>query len=158
MFYFGIMKITNQQQEIMTANMFPTICDRINYMYNSLIQDGHETRNDMETMLTDLTDIHDINKLVALYQYHEQKFIKPFDELFNPDMFEHIILFMEIELLSREYETEQSINELRELYRYTFPVNQNNEQNSNMAYEYAFFLNRLSQLYDEEYYNNLQNP
>lgn len=89
-------------------------------MYNSLIQDGHETRDYMETMFTDTTDIHDINKLVALYQYYEQKIIKPFEELFNPDMFEHIILFMEIELLTREHETEQSINELRELYRYSF--------------------------------------
>jgi hypothetical protein len=153
-----ITQIQNQQQQIMTANIFPTIHERINYMYNSLIQDGHETRDYMETIFTDITDIHDINKLVALYQYHEQKFIKPFEELFNPDMFEHIILFVEIELLTREHETEQSINELRELYRYSFPINQNNDQNSNKAYEYAFFLNRLSELYDEEYFNNLQNP
>ena len=126
-------------------------------MYNSLSHYGHQTRDYMETTFPDITDIHDINKLVALYQYHEQKIIKPFDELFNPDMFEHIILFMEIELLTREHETEQSINELRDLYRYNFPTNQNNDQNSNNAYEYAFFLNRLSELYDEEY-NNLQNP
>jgi hypothetical protein len=111
----------------------------------------------METMFTDLTDIHDINKLVALYQYHEQKFIKPFDELFNPDVLDHIILFIEIELLTREYETEQEIEELRQLYRYNFPLTQDNEQNNNKVYEYAFFLNRLSQLYDEEYYTNLQN-
>ena len=155
MFYFEQMKNTYQQQ-IMTANIFPTIRDKVNYMYNSLFQEGHETRHDMETMFTDLTDIHDINKLVALYQYHNQKFIKPFDELFVPDVFEHIILFMEIELLSREYETEQAIDELRHLYRYNFPTIENNEQNNNKAYEYAFFLNRLSQLYDEEYYTNLQ--
>ena len=155
MFYFEQMKNT-YPQKIMTANIFPTIRDKVNYMYNSLFQEGHETRDDMETMFTDLTDIHDINKLVALYQYHNQKFIKPFDELFVPDVFEHIILFMEIELLSREYETEQAIDELRQLYRYNFPLNQDNEQNNNKAYEYAFFLNRLSQLYDEEYYTNLQ--
>ena len=142
----------------MTARNFPTIRDKVNYMYNSLFQEGHETRNDMETMFTDLTDIHDINKLVALYQYHEQKFIKPFDELFNPDVLDHIILFIEIELLTREYETEQEIDELRQLYRYNFPVTQDNEQNNNRAYEYALCLNRLSQLYDEEYYTNLQNP
>jgi len=141
----------------MTARNFPTIRDKVNYMYNSLFQEGHETRNDMETMFTDLTDIHDINKLVALYQYHEQKFIKPFDELFNPDVLDHIILFIEIELLTREYETEQEIEELRQLYRYNFPLTQDNEQNNNKVYEYAFFLNRLSQLYDEEYYTNLQN-
>lgn len=135
----------------MTANIFRTTRSRVNYMYNSLIQDGHETRNDMETMFTDLTDIYDINKLVALYQYHEHKFIMPFDELFNPDMFDHIILFMEIELLSREYETEQSINELRELYRYNLPNQHNNYQDNNKLYEYAFFLNRLSELYDEEH-------
>jgi hypothetical protein len=141
----------------MTARNFPTIRDKVNYMYNSLFQEGHETRHDMETMFTDLTDIHDINKLVALYQYHEQKFIKPFDELFNPDVLDHIILFIEIELLTREYETEQEIEELRQLYRYNFPLTQDNEQNNNKVYEYAFFLNRLSQLYDEEYYTNLQN-
>jgi len=141
----------------MTANIFPTTSSRVNHMYNSLIQYRHETRNDMETMFTDLTNIYDINKLVALYQYHEQKFIQPFDELFNPEVFEHIILFMEIELMTRQYETEASIEELRQLYRYNFPTNQNNEQNNNKAYEYAFFLNRLSELYDEQY-TILQSP
>ena len=138
----------------MTANIFPTICEKVNYMYNSLIQDGHKTRDDMETMFTDITDIHDINKLVALYQYHEQKFIKPFEDMFNNNMFEHIIVFMENELITRQHETEQSIHELRELYMYDFPINQNDDQNSNKPYEYAFFLNRLSEIYDYEY-NNL---